>query len=398
MGAVHKIETMGDNDMPETEVVLPDNLSDIKSQQYRVDIITTLEGVYQIQEEWQQLYQENQQAFIFASPDWQISWIEEIKPENIFALSVYNAENNLVLFLPMMIEKSKQGLFKRQLNVLRFVGDDPCLYDQMDILAAEGEDKKLLANSVAKVILEYKNEWDMIELNYVSDDSFLEMLQITLNESQIKSTLTYQDCHIVTNLSDSMETYLKDHPRGKKKFNRFSKSLYKQFPEAKIELFNLNNEDEAFEAYFKDLVQKHKSYWSERSVQSVFSKYGNVENFYRSLNSKKMVLSVLVLDGIVLSYDMGMTHRGGYSSQILWYNPDFSKYSPGTVHLGLLLENRIESGNEYFSMGLGDIEYKTRWEDYRVNLYQLTVHNGVKSKLCTMVDNVLLRLRSLIKN
>lgn len=49
---------------------------------------------------------------------------------------------------------------------------------------------------------------------------------------------------------------------------------------------------------------------------------------------------------------------------------EYSKYSPGIIHLSYMVGNCIDSGIEYFDHLRGAYDYKNSWADGAVKLYK----------------------------
>lgn len=377
---------------------MPETKLSINQLTYRYEILTTVNALMSLYPLWQNLYLKAPKELIFASPDWVLSWVKTYRPKTLFVVAMFNEDDELISVVPLMIKKSSQGLFKRTLSCLRFIGDDPCLYDQVDVLMDGTANLAMISKTLAQAILLHKDQWNVLEFNYLANLDFMHQLSDYLSCFKTTSHLEATDVHITTALSGNFdkdfEGYLKAHPRASKKYKREKKLLHRDYPEGKLELLNLSNQDPDFQKHLLDLSQKHQLYWAERNVTSIFKKHQETVLFYASLPENSVYLSLLLLDGKVISYDLGLKHLQGSSCQIIWYNAEYARYSPGFIHLGLLIENRMLGKDTMYSFGRGEMEYKTRWEDSRTDLYSLTVLQSDWVDALIKLDNVLLMLKN----
>lgn len=221
-----KLNPQENDFMPETQVIA-DHLS------YQSKLITTIEELSSIRDDWETLYQTSKNAFVFCSPDWQFNWINTFSPDKLFIIALYDDKQALIAVVPLIINKSQSGLFKRQLNILRFVGDEPCLYDQMDFLIDSNANIQKVAQGIASVIHQYRSDWEALELNYFANQTLGSAIQAALKNLQLKTRLSKQNVHIISHLSHNIETYFSVHTRAKKHFKKCYHSFKNKLDEKK---------------------------------------------------------------------------------------------------------------------------------------------------------------------
>lgn len=90
----------------------------------------------------------------------------------------------------------------------------------------------------------------------------------------------------------------------------------------------------------------------------------------------KLHFSSLIVDGDHWHWHLGFEHR----RTILWYKPSydrkFSKYSPGLLHLAMIIQDGIERGSDSVDLGYGAEAYKFRWTERENHLASIRVEHA----------------------
>jgi len=100
--------------------------------------------------------------------------------------------------------------------------------------------------------------------------------------------------------------------------------------------------------------------------------------YFKSLALAADALGILHFSRLKVGDDVWHWHFGlMYRGSLLWYkptyNPDFSKYSPGMVHLAKLIENCLDRGGSEIDFGYGAEPYKFLWTKSGKTLYTYRV-------------------------
>jgi CelD/BcsL family acetyltransferase involved in cellulose biosynthesis len=89
----------------------------------------------------------------------------------------------------------------------------------------------------------------------------------------------------------------------------------------------------------------------------------------RAARLNKLHFTVFEVDGEPWHWHLGFEHRGVLLWYKLTYDIRFSQFSPGTLHLALLVEDGIARGARCLDLGCGAEDYKFRWTDYNQQLF-----------------------------
>jgi CelD/BcsL family acetyltransferase involved in cellulose biosynthesis len=119
--------------------------------------------------------------------------------------------------------------------------------------------------------------------------------------------------------------------------------------------------------------QKSRRYVQTRGIDS-FDRPG-YRDFFREATSRLaergiLHLSALTLDGKILAAHWGYVVGSRFYYLMPSYEFEWNRYSPGRLLLHRLLEWSVENGLAIFDQGIGDEEYKARYCDGTIPLYQ----------------------------
>jgi hypothetical protein len=91
-----------------------------------------------------------------------------------------------------------------------------------------------------------------------------------------------------------------------------------------------------------------------------------------------MHVSTLVFRGQPIHWHFGLRHGRRFYWYKMAYDAAFAAYSPGKVHVALLLEECMRDGVEVFDFLCGDEAYKFAWTSRFRRFYRLEWWNGLR--------------------
>jgi CelD/BcsL family acetyltransferase involved in cellulose biosynthesis len=83
----------------------------------------------------------------------------------------------------------------------------------------------------------------------------------------------------------------------------------------------------------------------------------------------KLHFTAFEVDGEPWHWHLGLEHRGVLLWYKMTYDIRFSQFSPGMLHLALLVEEGIGRGMRCLDLGYGAEDYKFKWTDHSQNLF-----------------------------
>jgi hypothetical protein len=311
---------------------------------------------------------------IFFTNKWMQLWLDYFGSEfKLELLTFYSSENELLGFVPLCY-KEKKFIKGRDYKIL---GDRKSSYLHLPIL---DEYKK----EVYLKMLEFLNSKNIpirITFNDISDNSedYLILEEVSQKYSTNKYEL-YQCPYSI--LESDWNDYFNTHFK-KKKRTELRKFRSKLENLGEVNLIRIRDKD-SFNLY-KDKIEETFIVHHKR-FQSVLnsSKYSDKDykNFYFNLmesfaEQEILDLSLLCLDNHVISFLLAFKQGNILIDYIPAFDPSFSKYSLGHVHLMMLFEDLCNEKTQYifdFSKGVG--LYKQKWADGLYNNYSFTINLG----------------------
>lgn len=135
--------------------------------------------------------------------------------------------------------------------------------------------------------------------------------------------------------------------------------------------------EEALLQYF----QAYDEQWSPKGSHAFETALGRsfLEGVMRDLlPTGLMHFSVLYCGATPVHWHLGFLFRNRFYFYKPARNSDWSNYSPGRVHIALLIEGCIRTGIRFFDFLYGDESYKFSWTSQTYTLYRREWWNGIR--------------------
>jgi CelD/BcsL family acetyltransferase involved in cellulose biosynthesis len=354
-----------------------------------IDVITTLDQLDSLQDNWDSVHQKDSHATVFTS--W--AWLRgNFKPQesSLYILAVRShQEGSYVGFLPLKIRQVERfGLvLERRLEMMGNHGADytgfVCIPDyEEDILQACGRH------------LFYQDNWDTMTLNDVLDprfDRFINYFQKPDSPIDVQVEPGYP-CPYIT-LPQTWDEYLKtavSASRGKK----MRKLLQKVEADRSIQFFmaDADNFDQHLTAFFK----LHRLRWDTYTDRNL----DEFRTFYRwCFDHNILKLFVLVKDGVAIAnellfYDKKYQSLGMYAGG---YDPEFAKLSPGQFNMTHLIRDCIDQEFAVLDFLRGDEDYKSSFGCEERWTQHFTLLRSRRSRLIRQLRSQCLQYREKLR-
>jgi CelD/BcsL family acetyltransferase involved in cellulose biosynthesis len=172
----------------------------------------------------------------------------------------------------------------------------------------------------------------------------------------------------------------------RKEIRRTAKRIQADFDNVDVKCFEKPDE---VETLIRDVESIAAISWQRRFGLG----FRNTERMRQLLlfQAKKgwLLAYVLYVEAKPCTFWLGYLHEGVFTSDYLAFDPDFSKYSPGTVLQARVLEDLCARHAKSIDLGLGDDYYKTRLgasrhEDTELYMYPPTVRGLALSAVRTL--------------
>ncbi|MDQ2914341.1 MAG: GNAT family N-acetyltransferase, partial [Chloroflexota bacterium] len=106
------------------------------------------------------------------------------------------------------------------------------------------------------------------------------------------------------------------------------------------------------------------------------------------------VISMVRLNGALISVLFGLRNGGTYVSYLLAFDPSLERMQPGNVHLMLFQEHLVDSGWAAIDFSKGDDRYKRRWSSAETWNFDVVIGYGLTGSIGAMLLYGRSRLRA----
>lgn len=332
--------------------------------------ITTWEGIREpgFRTWWRRLYESDTNATVFASPDLAWAWIEARGAERACKPQfLVGRTEGVEALLPLLLRRGRwQDAFPRILQPLGY--ND---FDYHDPLFSSPVIPEPLVASfwrgvIAEVDRAHHGAADVLEIRRLHDNACPGA--VPSGQAAFISLKSFAD-------GESLLAALSQSRR--KDLRRQRRRLGEQGP---VRLVVASDTDSAL-AWLPSFLQSYQARWGSKG-KPYGKQYGFYEPFFRKCFPLGLVhVSSLEVGQQAISWDMGFVDP----RRFCWYRSAFAEewanYSPGKVHLFMLLEWAIAHGLTTFDFLHGDQSYKWTWTQSSEALYRLRhrIH-GVRSR------------------
>ena len=325
---------------------------------------------------WRELMKEAADAHVFYEPDIVQAWYEtyknlrDIEPRFLIATCGKDYE----IFLPLICDKGswKDGWQ----NVLYAAGQ--LEFDYHDPIASmnlPAEFKSSFWVALKEELEALDDRIDVVEIPrirdiWIGEDNTLLKPAAKAPYIDLKGFETFED------FSKGLHSKMRrDIGRQKRRMSELGS----------LELKQIRDVDKALEILpALEKVRKEKWVVANRT-----------KDFYRNLvilglKSGIVQLSVLESDGRPICWHLGFLYKGKYYNYVMVFNPEMAAYSPGKIHLAMIIEAAIKLKLDVFDFMLGVEDYKFQWANGNVDLFEYEWKiGGVGSKIRHNARNAL---------
>ncbi|MGA1875832.1 MAG: GNAT family N-acetyltransferase [bacterium] len=314
-----------------------------------IDDLTTTGALKALQLDWLRLWSRCPGATPFQSPGWLIPWWEHFGQGELRLLTLRH-EGRLIGLAPFSISKASGSPVKRVL--LMGTG----ISDYLDVLI-EPEFEQAGLTAIITYLDSIRPYWDMCDFQQLRPQS-----PLLRAESGIWSdTLILQDpCPVLPLPAAGKNLHESYSPHLSQNLHYYRHRAEKMGP-VTIERADRSNFDELFTSF----IRLHNERWQSNGGHGLLTDT-DVQNFYRDAALNLLEAGVLRLYALRLGCRMaaclyGFIHKGRFYYYLGGFDPAFRGLSPGTLLIGLVMEEAILQGATEFDFLRGQETYKYRW-------------------------------------
>ena len=326
---------------------------------YNVKCYSELEEIYSITDEWRNLVFNSYANWIYSLPEWCLSWYKALgRAGSLRIIIVKDKDETLVGLAPLW--KGPGSLSELKVKKGEFISGDQA--DYHDLIIQEGKEESIVP-VLLDGITQFIGKVNILEFKHIPHDS--PNLALIRRYLEAKKTRTFEKqdispyCLFAPTYNEMENSWHSSHigdiRRQKKRLNKLGKLELKIYADEKEILNDI-----------EDFFNMHTDKWKSDGYPAMFLNLDN-QIFYkeivRSIGVKGGVhFSKLMIDDIPISYHFGFVHN----NRFYWYKPAFKKeyknYSPGKIHISMLMEVLAQQNLRIFDFLIGDEAYKYQWD------------------------------------
>ena len=329
-----------------------------------VKVITTTIEMEDLRPCWEDLMKRASNASIFQTWEWISSCWQHFGKQGQLVLVCVWEDGRLVGLAPFEIS----SLYRLPVRRLKFIGYG--VSDYLDIIVDDESQDRVL-NGIYDWIAANQRRWDLIDLQFIPEGSPTLRSELISNVGRHNS-LAEQDVSHYTILPPLWEDMLADlGKKTRQNLNYYERKLHRDFDNVSLCEYEGADFDEWVEALFR----LHSACWQIRGCPGIVAD-SRMEAFYRDalqLFRKRgwIRLQGVRLNGQLQAVDCSFAYKGKVYYYMGGFEPQFSKYSLGTLLTSFVVRRAIEEGFHEFDFLRGNESYKDHWTAKRRLSYRL---------------------------
>lgn len=360
----------------------------------KVSCVTNEEEFLSLKDEWDNLLEKSSANTIFLTWEWLFSWWKSYKNGQKLLILIARDENqHLVGIAPFMINKKPRFpcLF---LKTIQFIGSGKGGSDYLDFIIIQDKEEEIL-NLFFNYLKKYPSIWNLIELSDIVEDSTtLKIIEKILKKRRLRiQKIQKTVCPYIT-LPKEWDLYLQS--LSKKMYKNVTyqiRRLVKNY-QTKFEICNDINQ-------LEDTIEKFLELHKLRFQSSLDLRWTNfIKEFATRFFEKgwlKLTSFKINDEPVAMLFDFIYSEKEYYFQS--GFNPEWSKFSVGTVLIGLCIKDAISRGLREFDFLKGTEEYKYNWTSKeRKTMQVFIIRVFSKAELFYLKEKMRCICKKLLKN
>jgi CelD/BcsL family acetyltransferase involved in cellulose biosynthesis len=311
----------------------------------RCEFITEPQRLYEIENDWRELWSSLSDATPFQSPDWLLPWWQHYGEGHLFSFAFWRC-GKLVGFAPLYIytvaAEPRRNLF------LLGTGNS----DYLDIIV----DPALRVPCWHALLAEIKARsdcWDVCSFQRLRTGSPL--LNAIAGNSGLREEIKPQVPCVAMDLHD---------PGHGEVLLRRSKTYARKLQKAHSFTFEEATSD-TLDAFSEALERLHQQRWQEEGYEGAL-RSARDRSFHREVARRFLRVKMLMFYGIRMGEDLiaviyGYRVCDRIYSYLSGFDPEYARKSVGAISIGYAVERAMQSGCHAFDFLQGQEPYKYTW-------------------------------------
>ncbi|MBI3813685.1 MAG: GNAT family N-acetyltransferase [Nitrospinae bacterium] len=336
-----------------------------------ISIIENEKEFEELHSQWDNLLKVSAANSIFLTHEWLFTWWRHFGKGKRLSIITIRREGELIGIAPLMCRKLVPACFK-QGGILEFIGTP--FNDEADFMAHKDFFRDALSAITRFLIKDYPL-WDIINLREIPVASLtLKILNETAGENKILCSNWIRSISPFIKTGGGWNKFIKD--KGSKFRNNLKRAerLAGQAGQIEYEVFK---EQDITDEVIKRVFDVERRSWKEKGGTPLLSGernrkfFGDIGKIFSLKNW--MVVYILKLDGRDIAFQMCFDYNEKIWEYTTAYDRDYSKVSPGTMILNIVVKDTFDKKKREYDFLRGDEQYKRMWAEDKREMMQIGI-------------------------
>lgn len=355
----------------------------------QVEYIKDYQNFLALQDNWNALVEKSLLNSIFVRHEWIRCWWDAYGQENHLLILLFQEKGVLKAIAPLMIST---GLFRDSFSVrkISFIENDETPH--CGLIVDASFDIKRILNSLLTYLRAGKEEWDILLLRKIHEDSQLIEIFPQLAAARRENILVNISLRSpILYMNSAWEHFYTGKSQRFKKKIRYDRNKLKRSGKIDIQFFDT---PEQIAAVIEEVFGVGRRSWKENIGNSIGSTPQN-RFFFAGLPSalscseNRVILWTLSLDNKIISFEYHLRQGGTVYALRGEYDEDYQDRSPGAVLDAEVVQQLFEQEVRAYDM-CGDAanQYKLRWtSDVQPYREIILFNNNLRGKSLAFLEN-----------
>jgi CelD/BcsL family acetyltransferase involved in cellulose biosynthesis len=335
----------------------------------QVRVVTDRAELVELRDAWGDVARRGNNQSVFATWEWAYTWLRHYGCRDALNLVVVLDDERIVGIAPLL--RARLGRPRLGFDALLPIGAEHA--DYSDFLL--GSRPQAAAGAIADYLVDVVRTSNTLVhlIRFVDDDPMLEALCTRLGSGRRSPMLSEHAVGVCPymDLSEPADA-ARAVAAGKKRHGRTRRM--RQLREEHEVAFQYHVDREALDWAWREVTRLHEVRWDDKTddMQGLLSDERGrafaVEVVRVLCDAGLAKVSLLTADGVPISGVLGFEVGRRYHYHKPGFDPAFSKFAPGNLLVGEILDFALAEGLDEFNFGRGGATYKYSWADRERNL------------------------------
>jgi CelD/BcsL family acetyltransferase involved in cellulose biosynthesis len=364
------------------------NVADIS-----IEEVNDVEKFRSLREPWDALLQDSHDNNIFLTWEWSFTWWQHHGRDRKLRILLMKKSNEIIGIAPLMQSRYRRGIFG--VDVVENISSTNCDYSGIILKEKEPESVTVLLDYLRNII---ERENVIIRMSHVPESSnFLDLLR--KQSSSFSSSISLYERRMSScpyfDLPSTWEGFF--NSLNKKRRQNIRRAFKALQHDNRVTEFKRFTNDTNLQEQLQVLFELHQKRWRGSSVSKIFTKPATQKFYFdvsEAFNKRGWLnLSFIYIDGQPASAGWGFNYNNEFCYMTCAFDPIYSAYSIGNIHLVRLIEDAIQHKRRKFDLLQGSEDYKLRWTDSKTVNYQVILfRKNLKGKYRYLLLQTLVKL------